>query len=192
MLLDWNSSGNPPRHVETLVAVYVHVLFQLALLWSGPSWPVRSTQTITVWYFYLMLQLDVCSVLRCDFVVLTVRLGLGKDHVRWFCRHKRSCTLFQRLSVNIRRFHGYKRWNCLSACVHRRVVGRNVDLCIRTFPLSSDMNHLVTPLIYLMTLQRGLTRRLGTIGHNKVIHNKICTLVGYVIIKLLHLEQLQQ
>lgn len=139
-----------------------------------------------------MLQLDVRSVLRCDFVVLTVRLGLGNDHVCWFCRHKRCCTLFQRLIVNIRRFHGYKRWNCLSACGHRRVVGRNVDLCIRTFPLSSDMNHLVTPLIYLMTLQRGLTRRLGTIGHNKVIHNKICTLVGYVIIKLLHLEQLQQ
>ena len=46
MCLDWNWSGNPPRHVETLWTPHSSLCTRpLPLLSSGPSWAVRSTQT---------------------------------------------------------------------------------------------------------------------------------------------------
>ncbi len=49
------------------------------------------------------------------------------------------------------------------------------DLCIRTefFLLSSPINHLTTPQIYLVTLWRGPTPRLGTTGLNQLTVYKV-------------------
>ena len=52
--------------------------------------------------------------------------------------------------------------------IREKVQKLKTDLCIRTlfFLLSSPINHLMTPQIYLVTLWRGPTPRLGTTGLN--------------------------
>lgn len=105
---------------------------------SSSSWlccrPARAERSDPLKHHRLILSADVAS-----WHLFSFTLGQVKDRVCWLW-HKRSYTLFKPLMVNICRFHGYERWNYL---VNRiRCVGRKVDLCIRTFPLSSDVNLL--------------------------------------------------
>lgn len=69
MCLDWNWSGNPPRHVETLWTPHSSLCTRplpvgSAVVRPELSGPIHSN--ITVWHFQLMLHLDICSALRWD------------------------------------------------------------------------------------------------------------------------------